>query len=123
MQFDHLSDLQRNRVAGDIIGHKPCKYGERLTAMSLSDGYLTLRIDKSTVSKKGGRETTATRTRAEVWAESDGVWTCITSATGPESVSEVLSFYVPSAVEIRAKRLHHRLGGILTRDGYTVKSA
>ena len=124
MTFENLNAIELNKTAGMILGAKPCKYGERLVQMTLDSGYLTLKLEKSHISKKGGRETTQTRTRVEVWHfDGNGNWTKITEAVGPETSESVLSFYVPDAQTLREKRLHHRQGGILTRDGYTVKSA
>lgn len=123
MLFGNLTPIELNKTAGMILGQKPCKYGERLEEMTMDGGYLTLKIIKTHYVKKGGREIGTSVPRVEVWGFIDNSWTKITQAQGPEATEDVLSFYVPDAADRRAKSLHHRQGGILTRDGYTVRSA
>ena len=123
-KFENLNAIELNKLAGMILEQpKPCKYGERMVQMTMDQGYLTLVIDKATTRKRGGREITDTVRRVEVWHFEAPGWSKITEAKGDVATESVLSFYVPDAQVIREKRLHHRMGGILTRDGYTVKSA
>jgi hypothetical protein len=110
--------FEMNRDLGTIFGFKPARMGEKVLRYQLHAGLVTVLFERTTVSKRGRRESTRSSTVLRTYVPGDGRWRVDAQATSLDIGADCLDFTAPTAQDQAESAQWRALGRPYDRDGY-----